>query len=156
MIQYLISKYSMTVHPEGGHFSEIYRSEAKIMQGSRNCSTAIYFLLENGEKSNFHRIKSDEMWHFYLGGPLEILEIDELGQIIKTTLGNDIKSGQVLTHIVLANRWFASRPLANSEFSFVGCTVSPGFDFLDFELANRYQLSKKYPKHQELINELTN
>jgi predicted cupin superfamily sugar epimerase len=155
----LIDHFKMTRHPEGGAFAENYRSElevsAALFEEPRRASTGIYFLLGQGEFSAFHRIKSDEMWHFYLGGPLRIVEMDPAGRLQETTLGRDIHQGQSLTHVVKAGRWFASHPAPESDFSFVGCTVAPGFDFQDFELADRLELSSLFPEHEATIARLT-
>lgn len=155
----LIDHFKMTRHPEGGAFVETYRShlviEAPGLPGPRPVSTAIYFLLGRGEFSAFHRIRSDEMWHFYLGGPLRIVEIDPSGRSRETTLGREIDKGQSPTHVVEAGNWFASFPAPGSEFSFAGCTVAPGFDFQDFELADRRELSGRFPEHAALIETLT-
>jgi predicted cupin superfamily sugar epimerase len=148
MIKEIIKKFNMQAHPEGGHFTETYRSNelVEMPNGSRNISTAIYFLLQDEEISHLHRIKSDEMWHFYLGEPLLIFEIDENGQYHETILGPNILEGQKVQYTVRAGRWFGSTPLNASTFSFVGCTVSPGFDFKDFELMNEEIALKEY-KH---------
>ena len=155
----LIEHYKMEKHPEGGAFLETYRSSEKThlngFKGERNLSTGIYFLLKQGEFSAFHKIKSDEMWHFYLGESLRIIEIDLEGNLIETVLGRNIINGEKVQYTVAANHWFASIPNTNSKFSFVGCSVSPGFDFNDFELATSTKLSNLYPKHNELIKELT-
>ena len=148
----IIKKYGMKSHPEGGHFRETYRCRNKANE--RNLSTAIYFLLKGGEKSHFHRIKSDEIWHFYLGGPLKIVEIDLEGKIKETILGKNILKDQLLQYTVPAGHWFASTPLEGTSFSFVGCTVAPGFDFQDFELAKSSDLEAKYPDHTAVIREL--
>jgi predicted cupin superfamily sugar epimerase len=155
----LIAHYNMEKHPEGGAFLETYRSQEKVQLGSfsgeRSLSTGIYFLLKQGEFSAFHKIKSDEMWHFYLGESLRIIEIDLDGKLTETILGRDILNGEKLQYTVAANHWFASIPNTNSKFSFVGCSVSPGFDFQDFELATNNKLSNLYPNHSERIKELT-
>jgi uncharacterized protein len=155
----LIDRFKMTRHPEGGAFVEIYRSglsvEAAGFQGRRAAATAIYFLLGRGEFSAFHRIRSDEIWHFYLGGPLRIVEIDPSGKLRETTLGRDILEGESLTHVVEAGNWFASCPAPESDFSLVGCTVAPGFDFQDFELADRGELRERFPEHAAVIETLT-
>lgn len=148
----IIEQYQMQAHPEGGYFKETYRCEEII--NNRNLSTAIYFLLKNGDKSHFHRIKSDELWHFYIGGPLKVVEIDLEGNLIETVLGKNILKGQVLQYCVKAGHWFGSTPLEKTEFSFVGCTVAPGFDFKDFELAKADELISQYPQHQSIIKEL--
>jgi predicted cupin superfamily sugar epimerase len=149
----LINKFNLLPHPEGGWFKETYRSGETINtdNGNRNLSTAIFFLLEQGNFSAFHRIKSDECWHFYAGDPLSIFIIHQNGTLETIYLGNDILNGQVYQHVVPANTWFASIPSNNSNYCFVGCTVSPGFDFNDFELAFKKDLSQSFPQHKELI-----
>jgi len=153
----LIQHYKMEKHPEGGAFLETYRSPLSAtfegFSGDRACSTGILFLLQQGEISAFHKIKSDEMWHFYLGEPLEVIEIDLTGRLIRTILGSDILQGQHLQYTVKAGHWFASHSLG--KFSLVGCTVAPGFDFQDFVMAKRSQLVSEYPQHQEPITKFT-
>ena len=162
MLKDLITKYQLLPHPEGGYYKETYRSNVLINKealpedfgGDRNCSTAIYFLLEQGNFSAFHRIKSDESWHFYAGQALLIYVIDQEGKFETIKLGNDILNGEVFQAVVPANSWFASEPAPTSSYSFVGCTVSPGFDFADFELATKEELSKLYPTEIDLITRL--
>lgn len=159
----IISIYKLQRHPEGGYYKETYRALEKISRnalperfpGSRNFCTAIYFLLEQGNFSAFHRIKSDECWHFYAGQTLHIYIIDPSGELQVVKLGNDILNGESFQFIVPAGYWFASRPASESKFSFVGCTVSPGFDFADFEMADANDLIKLFPQHKILIDELT-
>ena len=127
----------------------------KRFHGDRNYSTAIYFLLEAGDYSAFHKISSDECWHFYSGGPLLIYIIHINGKMEMIKLGNDILQGEQFQAIVPAQCWFASEPAPGSAYSFVGCTVAPGFDFDDFELAKKEELSKLFPQHGILINRLT-
>ena len=110
--------------------------------------------MEQGNFSAFHRIKSDECWHFYAGHPLLIYVIDVDGKLTITTLGDDISQGQLFQYVVPANCWFASSPAKDSSFCFVGCTVSPGFDFADFELADSATLLILYPQHEKIIREL--
>lgn len=128
-------------HPEGGSYTEVYRSplqiEVKGFDGARSMATSIYFLLEEGEVSALHRIKSDEIWYHHDGGCLEITEIDEEGRSIITRLGRKLDQGEVLQHVVKAGRWFGSKPAPGSGFCLVGCQVSPGFDFRDFELMDK-------------------
>ena len=154
-----VQALQLQAHPEGGYFAEHYRShlqmEAAGFEGSRNAATSIYFLLEAGQFSALHRIKSDEIWHFYEGGPLEIIEIDLNGTLITTKLGRNLKGGECLTYTVKAGHWFGSRPALGTEFSLVGCTVSPGFDFADFEMPNQAWFLKNFPQHRELITGIT-
>jgi len=154
MISKLVEKFELEPHPEGGYYKETYRCKNKIPGDHRAYSTGIYFLLGQSDVSHFHRIKSDEMWHFYLGGPLTIVEIDESGKLIETILGTDIEQGMVPQYTVKASRWFGSFPSQGSEYSFVGCTVAPGFDFKDFVLAKRSDLVKAYPQHAAMIEKL--
>ena len=159
----LIKKYNLLPHPEGGWFKETYKSVEKIsvaglpdrFSGERAFSTAIYFLLENGNFSAFHRIKSDECWHFYAGGCLLVYIIHHNGELQVVRLGNNPERDEVFQFVVPANCWFASIPDTDVEFSFVGCTVAPGFDFKDFELAGQESLIKEYPQHSDIIKKLT-
>ena len=158
----LIQKYNLEPHPEGGWYKQTYKSNeqtaAKALperfNGDRAFSTAIYFLLEQEDFSAFHRIKSDECWHFYAGDPLLIYIIDHNGELRIISVGNDFKQGQSFQYVVPANCWFASRPAPGSEYCFVGCTVSPGFEFEDFELASAAELSAIYPEHTKIIEQL--
>jgi predicted cupin superfamily sugar epimerase len=161
---YWVEKYSLLPHPEGGYYAETYRSVEKIERqalpdrfpGDRSFSTGIYFLLEGSQFSAFHRIKSDEMWHFYAGEALDIFVIDtETGNLEVIKLGNDPEREEVFQALVPAGAWFASRPCQGSSYALVGCTVSPGFDFQDFEMADREELTKQYPQHHKLIQEMT-
>ena len=157
-----IEQLSLKPHPEGGFYRETYRSEGTIpegalpshFQGKRHYSTAIYFLLQEGDYSAFHRIKSDECWHFYDGGPLWIHVIEKDGNYFRAMLGNKIKEKQLLQFVVPADTWFASEPAEGTVFSLVGCTVSPGFDFHDFEMADGAQLSLQYPENVQIIKRL--
>jgi uncharacterized protein len=155
----LIKIFDLKEHPEGGYFKESYRSSEIISRqalpprykGGRCFSTSIYFLLPVGSISRFHRIASDEVWHFYMGGPLELLQIPPDGKMEKVILGQDIAAGQKFQHVVPAGCWFGARPSMDSAYSFVGCTVAPGFDFADFELANPEDLSRRHPDLKEEI-----
>lgn len=150
----IIEFLNLESHPEGGFFKETYRATGMI-ENKRNYSTAIYFLLPEGTKSKLHRIASDELWHFYLGGPLTIVQISPKGEVLETTLGPDFKKDQRPQHIVPAGHWFGAYPSAGIPFSLVGCTVAPGFDFADFEMGDRTQLLKQFPGAKEAIEKLT-
>lgn len=160
---YWIQQLQLTEHVEGGAFSEVYRSPLQIAAAAlpatfgspRNISTSIYFLLKEGQFSAFHRIKSDELWHFYYGDPLVIYEIEADGTLTEHLLGDNPELGQRFQCTVKAGNWFGSRVQHGSAYSLVGCTVSPGFDFADFELAERQALIKEYPAYGKLIEELT-
>jgi predicted cupin superfamily sugar epimerase len=160
---YWIGKLQMTSHVEGGAFREVYRSELIIsrkslplfFQGDRPASTHIYFLLLKDQFSAFHRIASDEAWHFYSGDPLLVYEITHSGRLLTHRLGGDPEKGETFFTVVRAGSWFASVLADGGEYALVGCTVAPGFDFSDFELAERDALAGQYPEHAELIRRLT-
>ncbi len=159
----IIQKLQLLPHPEGGYYRETYRSSEEIgapwlpknYRGKRNCSTCIYFLLSSDTFSAFHRIRQDEIWHCYDGSPLWIHEIDRDGKYCKTLIGRNIADGQIPQYIVPAGNWFAATVYNPDDYALVGCTVSPGFDFLDFELASRGDLIKAFPQHIEIIAQLT-
>lgn len=162
-IDRLIKALGLQPHPEGGFYRETYRASEAIpnaglparFRGPRAHGTAIYYLLRAGERSKLHRIKSDEVWHFYDGDPLTIVAISGAGQLIETTLGRDFTAGQVPQHVVPAGFWFGAIPSRGSAFTLAGCTVSPGFDFADFELATRAGLLGDFPQHRAWIERLT-
>jgi predicted cupin superfamily sugar epimerase len=161
--QYWINHFGLSPHPEGGYYRVTYQSDLTIgrsalpsrYQGDRPASTAIYFLLDGGDFSAFHRIASDELWHFYAGSSLVVYVIDPEGNYSELHLGNDCDGGEVFQAVVKAGCWFASRLKNAAGFALVGCTVAPGFDFADFELAVRSELTTAYPQHRKLIEELT-
>lgn len=160
--QQIIQQFNLQSHPEGGYYKETYRGTISLpsqvlspnFNGDRIISTAIYFLLEANHFSAFHKIKSDECWHFYMGGVLEIYVLHQNGALEIVRLGNDIQNGQVVQYVVPANCWFASKPADGVLYSFVGCTVAPGFDFLDFELAKTVQLVAEYPQYKQVVEKL--
>ncbi len=234
--QYWIEKLRLVPHPEGGYFRQTYKSELMVeaatskgsdpgeshsfarnvkrvgrpeICGARAASTAIYFLLEGENFSAFHRLRSDEMWHFYAGSALIVHVIDAEGEYSSILLGNDAERGEVFQAVVKAGCWFASEiardslPSAGSDggptsrktgekrgtppvgsdgdptsretgekrgtplssqydeseahptYALVGCTVAPGFEFEDFELARREELARAHPRHRKLIERLT-
>ena len=158
-----INHLKLNEHIEGGAFAEVYRSELglpqsilpKIFKGNRTASTSIYFLLQFGQFSAFHRIASDEVWHFYQGDPLQVYEIQENGALIVHRLGNNPDLGETFQCVIRSGSWFGSRTEVPDGYSLVGCTVAPGFDFEDFELAERNSLIQTYPQHKSLIESLT-
>lgn len=159
----IVNILDMQPHPEGGFFKETYRSKGFIREKDlndhinekRNYCTGIYFLLTSDSFSAFHRINQDEMWHFYKGSPLKLHIISEKGNYSNVIVGNNLEKGEVPQFTVNARDWFASEVVDNGDYTLVGCTVSPGFDFRDFELANRETLISKFPQHSEIITKLT-
>jgi|SRR5579863_3271329 len=160
---YWIEKLQLTRHVEGGAFREIYRSELVIprhslplfFQGDRSASTHIYFLLADGEFSAFHRIAADELWHFYSGDPLLVHEITHSGRLVTHRLASDPGNEGSFFAVIRGGSWFASNLASGGEYALVGCTVAPGFDFADFQLADGVALAARYPEHATLIRQLT-
>ncbi len=161
--KYWIDKLQLIPHPEGGYYRQTYRAELTVERealppefgGKRAVATAIYFLLEGTDFSAFHRLRSDEIWHFYAGGALVVHVIGEDGHHSEILVGSDAEAGEVFRAVVKAGCWFGSRVRDAGSFALVGCTVSPGFDFEDFELAKRDELMRLYPQHRQLIERLT-
>ena len=156
--KYWIEKLQLQKHPEGGWFRETYRADEVIPQeslpgvftGDRNAATSIYYLLEGDDISTFHRIKSDEIWHFYTGtSAIEIVMLKN-GKVIKQYVGNEAEKKQQFQVVVPKNAWFAARLLNSGGFALVGCTVSPGFHFDDFELADE-NLLQEFPELESKI-----
>lgn len=160
--QFWIRQLELEPHPEGGFYKEVFQSSEALSQpvlpkrygGARAYYTSIYFLLEQHNFSAFHRLQSDEIWHFYAGSSLTIWVIDSEGNLSIQHLGNNPTLGQNFQAIVPANTWFAAKP-DQASYSLVGCTMAPGFHFEDFELADSGELSTAYPQHQALIEQLT-
>lgn len=161
--EYWIQKLQLTKHIEGGAYCRTYAAQLNISQkelptsfhGDRPVATAIYFLLEQEQFSAMHRIASDELWHFYYGDPLVIYEIDTGGILTEHRLGNNPEHAESFQCLVKAGSWFGSKPKTGGEFSLVGCTVSPGFDFEEFELGDRKMLTDQFPHHARIIQMLT-
>jgi predicted cupin superfamily sugar epimerase len=133
----LIAMLDLRPHPEGGFYREVFRSSAQITpadgRGRRAAVTTIYFLLPEGAVSRWHQVASDEVWHLYEGGPLELLELGETGDDLERHQLAPLEDGSgAPIHTVVAGRWQAARPLGS--YVLVGCTVAPGFDFEDFRL----------------------
>lgn len=160
--QALIEQLALARHPEGGWFRETYRASEQMAAqalparfgGDRSFSTAIYFLLEAGDISALHRIRSDEVWHFYAGSALDVHCIAPEGAHQVLRLGANPAAGQQFQAVVPAGCWFGAE-LAGDGFALVGCTVAPGFDFADFEMGEAQPLAVRYPQHAALIKRLT-
>jgi len=160
---YWIEQLGLTEHPEGGYFRETYRSDEVLQPGQlpnryqaqRNIGTSIYFLLTREKVSNFHRLNSDEIWHFHTGGAARIHFISPQGQYSFQDIGSNLDKQQAFQVCISRHSWFAAEVI-EEEFILVGCTVSPGFDFVDFELASFEHLVKEFPIHGGLISRFTN
>lgn len=162
--QYWIDFLELTPHPEGGYFREIYSSKIYVegnllsnkIIGKRNLSTSIYFLLQSGDVSRFHRLRSDEIWYYHTGSSLTIYTIDNNGNRRDIMLGKEIENGEVFQAIIPAGTVFGASVNVPNSFTIAGCMVSPGFNSEDFELLDRKWLLNKYPQHQDIILKMTN
>ncbi|KAI3772760.1 hypothetical protein L6452_03953 [Arctium lappa] len=179
----IMAKLNLKPNPEGGFYAETFRDTSISLSTSqlpprykvdRPISTAIYFFLPSGSVSLLHRIPSAETWHFYLGEPLTILELnDEDGSVKLTCVGQDIRENEQVQYTVPPDVWFGAFPTrdydiskdnvvvknaardAEKHFSLVGTTVAPAFEFEDFVLANRSELVSRFPAHKSLISMIT-
>jgi predicted cupin superfamily sugar epimerase len=159
----IIQRLALKPHPEGGFYKETYRSEGVIGEavlgtsysGDRNFSTAIYFLLTSSNFSAFHRILQDEAWHYYDGHTLHLHLISPDGVYTLIRIGKDIVNGEIPQFVVPGGYWFAAEVPGEEAWTLLGCTVSPGFDFRDFELTPRSTLLEHFPQHLQLIERLT-
>lgn len=144
-------------HPEGGFYKSTYHSELTVQcqQGDRPLYTSIYFLLRSQDVSHFHRLQSDEIWYFHGGSSLTVHMITPRGLYEEVQLGLDIQNGEVPQFIVPKHTIFGSSVKQPNTFSLVGCMVSPGFDFADFELFEQEELLSQYPDYREIIKKLT-
>lgn len=118
-------------------------------------ATAIYFLLRGSQCSAFHRLKSDEIWHFYIGSPISIFVIGKDGRLMTAKLGLNAEENERPQFIIRAGSWFAATLDKEKSYALIGCTVAPGFDFADFEMGNRIKLCRQFPEHSILINKLS-
>jgi len=159
----IIEQLALHPHPEGGYYAETFRSRLEVSspahEGTRTGSTAIYFLLQASDFSALHRVRSDEVWHHYAGDPLELVLIHDAVQSgsERVLLGRELARGERPQHVVPAGVWQAARPRVSGPLGFAlcGCTVSPGFEFRDFELPTRAELLERLPLHTALVEEFT-
>ncbi|MGE5114562.1 MAG: cupin domain-containing protein [Acidobacteriaceae bacterium] len=150
-------------HSEGGSYIQTYKSSVSfppealtsLYDGPRSTGTAIYYLLEPGTFSEMHRLRSDEIFHFYLGDPVEMLQLSPNGATRVVQLGTDLSSGQQPQVVVPKNVWQGSRLIPGGRFALLGCTVSPGFEFADYQSGHRDALVAQYPSQAGLITVLT-
>ena len=158
-----VESLGLDPHPEGGYFKETYRAAEVLTPenlperfgSARSVATSIYYLLEAYDFSALHRIRSDEIWHFHDGQALSIEAISPSGERFTWRLGLDVSSGERPMAVVPAGYWFGARLVEQRGFALVGCTVAPGFDFEDFEMADRAELEALFGEHKPWIRELT-
>lgn len=159
----LITFFDLAAHPEGGFYKEIYRSSGEILPenlgaefiGKRNFCTSIYFLLTSHKFSAFHKINQDEIWHFYKGSAIKLHMISPKGIYSNVLIGNNFIKDEVPQFTVPAQYYFAAEVLKKDGFAFTGCTVSPGFDFRDFDLPTCKKLTSMFPEHKDIIEKMT-
>lgn len=158
----LVRALNLEPHPEGGHYREVYRSSDTIpswglparYDGPRACCTSIYYLLQSGQRSRLHRIRSDEIWHHYQGSPIALHLLRDDGSHERRIVGPP-PQGQGWQVIIPHGVWFGAEVLDDAGYALLGCTVAPGFDYADFELADSAALLSRFPQHAALIQRLT-
>ena len=161
--QQIIKILDLQPHPEGGFFRETYRSLdiipasafPAIYKGQRACSTGIYYLLTHQTCSVLHKVASDELFHFYIGDPVEMINLFPDGSSSIIILGQDINNHQHLQHLVPRGVWQGACLVPGGRFALLGATVAPGFTFADYVEGNRLELLSSYPEHKDLITCLT-
>jgi predicted cupin superfamily sugar epimerase len=175
----IINKLNMIeLFEEGGYYRETYRSDKHIVvncwddksqkdtvyyysnhkkepSNIRSISTLIYYLLDGEQFSAFHKVKHDEIWHFYKGSSVSLYILTDSKNFLNIQIGNDLDNNETIQYVIKGDTWFGAEINDKSLYSLVGCSVSPGFDFRDFELGERDNLKKLYPQHEYLINKLT-
>ncbi len=155
-----IKKLRLKIHPEGGYYREVYRSGEYIndlpgrYDGARVFATSIFYLLKGDQYSAFHRLSSDEIWHFYEGCSLTVFIITRKGDLIEKKLGKRVEEGESFQLVIERDQWFAARPDDPDGYTLAGCAVSPGFDFKDFRIGDQDELLRTYPGHQEIIRSM--
>lgn len=162
-IEAIVRTLDLQPHPEGGHYAEIHRAAEGVAAdalpprygGPRRFGTAIYYLLGPGDVSALHRVASDEIFHFYLGDPVEQLQLFPDGSHRVVEIGPGLAAGQRPQSFVPAGVWQGARVKPGGGYCLMGCTVSPGFDFADFEMGVRADLIAGWPDARELIEALT-
>ena len=160
---YWVEKLELLPHPEGGFYKEVYRPDEKIpagalpdrFKGDRILGSGIYFLIHHQNFSAFHRLQGDELWHFYAGDTVSLHLIHPDGRYELRQVGNDLEIGAAFQVKVPALCWFAASVDAPDGYALVGCTMAPGFDFEDFEMAERESLTSTFPRHRSLIERFT-
>ncbi|MGB0930875.1 MAG: cupin domain-containing protein [Chitinophagales bacterium] len=161
--QKFIDNLQLEAHPEGGYFRRTYQNNILLpdailphnFEGNRLAASAIYFLLTSNSFSAFHRLQADELWHFYAGSVVTLYLIHPDGRLETLQLGNFLTHKTASFQVLIpAQTWFAAAVNTPDSYALVGCTLSPAFDFSDFELANKTGLLKEYPQHFEMIERL--
>ena len=156
---YWINKLGLQIHPEGGYYKEIYRSNDIVKSSNshinehRPSSTSIYYLLDSETKSFCHKLKSDEIWYYHLGSSVTLYLIDQEGNFSIKICGTGKEDE--LAVLIPQNTWFGARVMEPNSYVLVSCLVSPGFEFTDLEMADRNELIEMFPQHKEAIIKFT-
>lgn len=162
-VKTIVERFRLEPHPEGGYFREVYRASMQVRHPGipdggdtrRSAGTLIYFLLSGKDFSAFHRVRySDEIWHLYAGGPLEIYVINDTGQLEQRQLTTDLAQGEPTT-MIPAGCWQSARLAEHADWALGGCTVAPGFDYDDFEMPPASDLLARFPSQERAIRMLT-
>jgi len=158
-VRTLIETLGLLPHPERGFYAETYRAPSRVASaehgGERSAATAIYFLVTADQPFTFlHRLKSDEVFHLYEGGPLDIVRLFPDGRADVPRLGLDLAAGERPQIVIPAGAWFGTELAPGASHCLVGCTVAPGFDFADFELAEGPELEARYPSAADRIRRM--
>lgn len=148
---YWINQLGLEPHPEGGFYRQTYKSGEEVPERGRVLYTSIYFLMTTGNISHLHRLQSDELWYFHAGDSLSVHMIHENGEYEEVRLGLNLEEGEVPQLLVPKNTIFGSSVLQENAFALVGCMVSPGFEFEDFEMFTQEELLRDYPQHEDVI-----
>jgi uncharacterized protein len=159
----LIRRLNLIPHPEGGYYRETYRCPEKLPRtalaarydSARAAGTAIYYVLTAETYSRLHRLRSDEIYHFYLGDPVTMLHLCPDGTTRELVLGSNILRGELSQVVIPRDVWQGSFVCPGGRFALLGATVAPGFDFADYEAGERADLLRRYPAQKELITRLT-
>ena len=162
-VQDIIGRLGLQPHPEGGYFKEIYRADESVVadnlpdrySGARSMSTSIFYLLTADTFSTMHRVKSDEMFHFYLGDPVEQLHLRQDGSSQVIHLGQNLMGDERLQSLVRRGVWQGARLIDGGKYALLGATVAPGFDFADYEEGTKEALCSQYPDMTAMICKLT-
>jgi predicted cupin superfamily sugar epimerase len=158
-----IEALELLPHPEGGFFRETWRAAETVAReglpqrfpGARSIGTAIVYLLRAGDHSRLHCLRADEVWHLYDGGPLHLHLFEPGAGYRRLTLGRDLANGESPQWVIPHGTWFGAEPAAGAAFALAGCTVTPGFEYEDFELGEREALLAAFPAHHALVERLT-
>jgi hypothetical protein len=154
--KYWIKKLGLVRHIEGGYYKQIYASQKDCLEHKvKNLATCIFYLLEEGDFSAFHKINADEIWHFFLGSSLTLYSVNEIDSEMKTKkLGKNFDNNESLQLVINEGNWFAAEVDDKLSFTLVGCTVIPGFAYKNFEIAKKQSLIQKFPLYRDLFDRL--